>query len=116
MEELQQRARQLRQNMTEAERTLWHRIRGRQLSNTKFRRQFIVGTYIVDFICLEHRLIIEIDGGQHAQNKSYDDSRSEYLSQQGFMVLRFWNHEVLSDMEAVLEVILNNLVQSAQRL
>jgi very-short-patch-repair endonuclease len=115
MEELQQRARQLRQNMTEAERTLWHRIRSRQLSNTKFRRQFIVGTYIVDFICLEHRLIIEIDGGQHAQNKSYDDSRSEYLSQQGFMVLRFWNHEVLSDMEAVLEVILNNLVQSAQR-
>lgn len=115
MEELQQRARQLRQNMTEAERALWHRIRGRQLSNTKFRRQFIVGTYIVDFICLEHRLIIEIDGGQHAQNKSYDDSRSEYLSQQGFMVLRFWNHEVLGDMEAVLEVILNHLAQSVQR-
>ncbi len=115
MEELQQRARQLRRNMTEAEQTLWRRIRNRQLLNAKFRRQFILGSYIVDFVCLEQRLVIEIDGSQHLQNKSYDDNRSAYLTQQGFVVIRFWNHEVLGDIEAVLEVILNHLAQSVQR-
>ncbi len=115
MDELQHRARQLRRNMTDAERTLWRRIRNRQLLNAKFRRQFILGSYIVDFVCLEQRLVIEIDGSQHLQNKSYDDQRSAHLIHQRFAVIRFWNHEVLGDIEAVLEVILNNLSQSAQR-
>jgi len=115
MDERQHRARQLRRNMTEAEQTLWRRIRNRQLLNAKFRRQFILGSYIVDFVCLEQRLVIKIDGSQHLQNKSYDDNRSAYLTQQGFVVIRFWNHEVLGDIEAVLEVILNHLAQSVQR-
>lgn len=115
MDELQHRARQLRRNMTDAEQILWCRIRNRQLLNAKFRRQFILGSYIVDFVCLEQRLVIEIDGSHRLHNKSYDDKRSACLTQQGFVVIRFWNHEVLGDIEAVLEVILNNLSQSAQR-
>lgn len=115
MDELQHRARQLRRNMTDAEQILWRRIRNRQLLNAKFRRQFILGSYIVDFVCLEQRLAIEIDGSQHLQNKSYDDKRSAHLIHHGFAVIRFWNHEVLGDIDAVLEVILNNLSQSAQR-
>ena len=96
--------------MTDAEQTLWRHIRGRQLESYKFRRQAPIGSYIVDFVCFEKRLVLEVDGGQHAENEPYDDKRSKWLESQGFKVLRFWNNEVLQDIEAVKEVILQRLV------
>jgi very-short-patch-repair endonuclease len=99
------RAKELRNNPTEAERMLWRHLRLRQLGEYKFRRQQPLGNCIVDFVCLEKRLIIEVDGGQHSTQAAYDQQRSTWLEQQGFCVLRFWNHEVLQNIEAVKEVI-----------
>jgi len=99
-----QRARNLRSNMTDAERALWQRIRRRQVEGRKFRRQFPLGNYIVDFICLEAGLVIEVDGGQHLE-RAYDVRRTAWLEAQGFKVIRFWNNEVLKEMNAVLEAI-----------
>jgi very-short-patch-repair endonuclease len=99
------KARQLRRNLTEAERLLWRHLRLRQLEGSKFRRQQLIGQYIVDFVCFEHRLVIELDGGQHCEQIAYDTERSGWLQAQGFRVLRFWNHEVLQYIEAVKEVI-----------
>lgn len=99
------KARQLRQNPTEAERALWRHLRLRQLAGCKFRRQQPLVRYIVDFVCFENQLVIELDGGQHCEQVAYDVARSEWLRAQGFRVLRFWNHEVLQDIEAVKEVI-----------
>lgn len=104
-----QRARHLRQNMTDAEKHFWRAVRQSQLSGLKFRRQVIIGEYIVDFVCFEAKLIIELDGGQHAENKFYDEKRTEYLTQHGFQVIRFWNHEVLNQINEVLEQVLNKL-------
>ena len=87
-------ARQLRREQTEAELFLWARLRARQLSGAKFRRQWPIGPFIVDFCCVEHRLIIELDGGQHASEVEKDEARSECLRKEGYEVLRFWNHEV----------------------
>ena len=98
-------ARALRKNSTEAERALWKHIRLRQMDGHKFRRQQSLGQYIVDFICLEKKLIVEIDGGQHAWQIALDSERTAWLEAQGFRVLRFWNHHVLADIEAVKEVI-----------
>src|SRR3990172_5649640 len=98
-------ARKLRKNMTEDERTLWKHLRLRQLGGYKFRRQQPIGKYIVDFVCLEKRLIIEIDGGQHSKQVAYDLERSSWLEAQGFRMLRFWNNQVLQETEAVREVI-----------
>lgn len=71
----------------------------------KFRRQYPVGPYVVDFICLSHKLVIELDGGHHADNKAYDDKRTAYLEHFGFRVLRFWNTEVFSQLEDMLEQV-----------
>src|SRR5712691_13269379 len=90
-------ARRLRQNPTEAERALWRHLCLRQLNGHKFRRQQPIGPYIVDFVCLETRLIIELDGGQHSTQTASDTERSAWLKMQGLRVLRFWNHEVLQD-------------------
>ncbi len=76
----------------------------------KFRRQQPIGHYIVDFICLEQRLVIELDGGQHSQQVNYDSERTGFLASQGFRVLRFWNNQVLEDVEAVKAVILESLI------
>lgn len=100
-------ARKLRKKMTDAEFKLWCHIRNNQLG-VKFRRQFTIDDYIVDFCCLESRLVIEIDGGQHADSQT-DISKDEYLRSQGFKMLRFWNTEVLQNVEGVLEVIKSNL-------
>lgn len=108
-ERFKERARDLRKNMTDAEQKLWQTVRQRQLNGFKFWRQVIVGEYIVDFACFEAKLIIELDGGQHAENTLYDDKRTQYLTQQGFQVVRFWNHEVLNQLDAVLERVLNKL-------
>ena len=98
------RARQLRNNQTKAERTLWRHLHKKQLG-VKFRRQQPLGPYIVDFICFEKRLVIEIDGGQHQDRIAYDSLRTAWLEQQGFGVLRFWNNEVFNEIEGVVEKI-----------
>ena len=101
--------RQLRQNMTPAERTLWQRLRGKRLGGYKFRRQQPFGGYVLDFICLEAKLVIEIDGGQHAEQVAYDEARTRDLEVAGFTVLRFWNNEVLQQTEVVLAAIWQRL-------
>ena len=91
--------------MTDAERALWQVLRGRQISGIKFRRQHPLGDYILDFVSLEIKLIIEVDGGQHASQMEYDQARTEYLQSAGFQVLRFWNNEVLIEIDSVKEKI-----------
>ena len=107
MNPIQDNARQLRKTQTDAERRLWQLLRNRSLGGCKFRRQHPVGSYICDFICIDRQLVIEVDGGQHAVQVEEDEARTAYLESKGFMVIRFWNHEVLTKTEAVLERILN---------
>jgi len=97
-------AKYLRTHMTDAEQKLWYFLRGHRFHGMKFKRQKPVGPYIVDFVCIQHTLIIEIDGGQHADNGT-DMQRDTWLQQQGWHVLRFWNHEVLANTASVLEAI-----------
>lgn len=101
--------RQLRRNQTIAEKRLWKAIRNRRLGGFKFRRQHRIGRYIVDFVCLERSLIVEVDGGQHSERTDYELERSSFLKDQGFEVLRFWNNEVLIETEGVLEKLLAGL-------
>jgi len=98
-------ARQLRKNMTEAERRLWYHLKLRQSDGKKFRKQAPIGIYIVDFVCFEAKLIIELDGGQHAARIEEDEVRTAWLESRGFRVLRFWNFHVFEDIEMVLETI-----------
>lgn len=105
------RASLLRTNSTDAEQRLWHFLRNRQLGGYKFRRQHPFPPYVVDFVCLERRLIVELDGGQHAGEVAFDAARTAQLEQSGYMVLRFWNHEALSNTEGVLTRILQQLAQ-----
>ncbi len=95
--------------MTEAERFLWRQLRLRQFGGHKFRRQQPIGKYIVDFVCLERQLIIEVDGGHHSEQVSYDQERDAWLEKQGFFILRFWDNEVLKEIESVKEVIMKAL-------
>ena len=99
------RARELRKDATDAEALLWHRLRNRQLLDLKFRRQRPVGNYIADFACIEIGLVIELDGGQHAEQLAYDVQREQDMKALGFRTLRFWNNEVLTETEAVMEQI-----------
>src|SRR5215213_4705849 len=98
------RARRLRADPTNAERKLWHRLRGRSINNSKFVRQEPIGRYFVDFVCREKRLIVEVDGGQHAGSRR-DAARDHWLAEEGYRVLRFWNNDVLTQIDAVLETI-----------
>ena len=107
--EAKQRLRSLRTFSTEAEKLLWSRLRGRQLEEHKFRRQVWLGNYIVDFVCLAQRPVIETDGGQHAEQMEYDERRTAFLAKEGFRVLRFWNNDVLTNLDGVLQVITNAL-------
>jgi very-short-patch-repair endonuclease len=102
----EKRQRTLRSNATDAEVRLWQCLRHRQIENCKFRRQHPFGNFILDFVCLERKLIIELDGSQHLNATVYDDERSRFLKQAGYSVLRFWNNEVFENVEGVLEVIL----------
>lgn len=104
------RARRLRRQATDAERLLWRKLRGKSLG-AKFRRQAPIGPYIVDFVCFEKKLVIELDGSQHAspQGRAYDATRTQWLESQGFRVLRFWDNQVLTETEGVLERILQEL-------
>ena len=101
-------ARRLRRDATDAERRLWSALRDRRLAGYRFRRQFPIGRYIVDFACTRHKLIVEADGGQHADSQS-DIRRTAWLEQQGWRVLRFWNNDVLMNTEGAVEMILKEL-------
>jgi very-short-patch-repair endonuclease len=103
------RARSLRRNSTDAEKELWLRLRGSRLERWKFRRQVGMGRYIVDFFCLKSKLIIEVDGGQHDWERAKDEVRTRYLESLGFRVIRFWNNDVLGNIDGVLEQILIEL-------
>ena len=102
-------ARSLRTNSTEAERHLWRYLRHRYLGGYRFRRQSPIGRYVVDFVCVRARLVVEIAGGQHVDRPLEDLKRTQYLARRGFRVLRFWNNEVFLETEAVLEKILEAL-------
>ena len=104
-------ARELRNNGTDTERLLWKYLRNRQLEGVKFRRQQPIEAYIVDFISFDKRIVIELDGGQHAENMKYDEQRSACLRANGFSVLRFWNSDVIENTESVLEVIRQQCLQ-----
>ena len=104
-------ARTLRKNMTDAEHALWSKLKRRQVANLKFRRQQILGPYIVDFVCFEKRLIVEVDGGQHSEQIERDQRRTVWLEAQGYQVLRFWNNEVLGNIDGVTQVILETVTQ-----
>jgi very-short-patch-repair endonuclease len=106
---MKKRANQLRETMTLAEAVLWQHLRNRRFQKIKFRRQHPIGRYIVDFVCLEKHLVIELDGGQHQEQIEYDQRRTDYLTKQGFRVIRFWNNEFLMEQEAVLQAIYNAL-------
>jgi very-short-patch-repair endonuclease len=93
-------ARELRRESTDAEKWLWQRLRNREVLGFKFRRQHPIGPYIVDVVCIEKRITIELDGSQHIENVKADDERSEYLKKEGYQVLRFWNNDVLVEGEA----------------
>ena len=98
-------ARSLRANQTEAEALLWRRLRDRQLAGAKFRRQVPIGPFIADFACYAANLVVELDGGQHADTEAADAARTAWLEQHGFRVLRFWNNDVLANPDGVLEAI-----------
>jgi len=102
------RARELRRNMTDAERALWRHLRRKQVAGRRFRRQQPIGEYIVDFACLEKKLVVEVDGGQHAEEER-DAARTRWLEGRGYRVLRFWNTEVLGQMDSVLAAIEESL-------
>ncbi|MEO0094738.1 MAG: endonuclease domain-containing protein [candidate division WOR-3 bacterium] len=102
--------RRLRENMTDAERKLWYAIRKKQLG-VKFRRQQLIGNYIVDFVCFERKLVIEIDGGGHFESGT-DKIRDKWFQGQGYRVLRFWNNEVLRNTNGVMQAIMRELSPS----
>lgn len=99
------RARKLRRDATDVEKKLWLHLRNRQADQIKFRRQVPIRRYIVDFCCLDAKLIVELDGDQHAEN-AHDEERTRYLAARGFSVLRFWNHEVSQNLDGVIETII----------
>ncbi len=102
------RSRNLRQHSTDVEARLWQFLRSRKLEGYKFRRQEVIGNYIVDFLCKEYALIVELDGGQHFESKK-DQERDKWLQTQGYTILRFWNYDVIENIEAVWDKILDCL-------
>jgi very-short-patch-repair endonuclease len=105
---LRKRAKEMRASQTPAEHRLWQILRAKRLAGYKFKRQLPIDHYIVDFVCLSHRLIVEADGGQHSESRR-DRHRDEHLQAQGFRVLRFWNNEIFENEEGVLTSILGEL-------
>ena len=105
-------ARKLRKSSTDAERRLWHRLRASQLHGHKFRRQHPIGPYVADFACVAQRLVVELDGGQHVERARRDRARTGYLRSHGWRVVRFWDNEALNDTDAVVERILEFLVEA----
>jgi adenine-specific DNA-methyltransferase len=108
----QEFVKQLRREQTDAERKMWSLLRSRSLDGYKFRRQQPIGPYIADFCCFRPRLIVELDGGQHAEQVEYDERRTAFLESEGYQVVRFWDNQVLMEMDAVLEMILKTLTET----
>ena len=104
-------ARRLRRNQTDAERILWFRLRDRRLDGWKFRRQVPIDRFVADFVCAEGKLIVELDGGQHERDKERDAERTDALEAMGYLVLRFWNNDVMRNIDGVLQTILSTLNQ-----
>ena len=100
------RSKQLRRNLTLAEARLWSYLRGNQINQVNFRRQHAMGKYIVDFCSPKAKLIIELDGSQHLEQVEYDKVRTQYLEARGYRVIRFWNHEVMNDIDGVIHAII----------
>ncbi len=96
-------ARNLRQNQTKAESKFWRYVSNRQLNGLKFKRQVPMGTYIVDFVCHDNKVIVELDGGQHAEQVEQDQLRTNDLQRRGYQVIRYWNHDVLGNIEGVMQ-------------
>jgi very-short-patch-repair endonuclease len=118
--EMHSLARNLRKNQTEAEQILWSKLRSRQLSGFKFRRQHPIESHVLDFYCSETHLAIEIDGRQHTENKNIerDNDRTAYLNQKGIRVIRFWNNDVIKHLDEVLteiDVILSEIVTEKEK-
>ena len=105
MSQIQTNAKSLPSHQTDAEKRLWHYLRASRFLNLKFKRQKPIGAYIVDFVCVEQKLIIEVDGGQHAEDVAYDDRRTNFLRGEGYQVLRFWNNQVQEEIDSVLKAI-----------
>jgi very-short-patch-repair endonuclease len=101
------RARELRRNDTDAEAKLWNALRARRLGGWKWKRQVPWGPYFLDFLCVEARVVVELDGGQHADQFAYDARRTAYIERSGLRVIRFWNHAVLTNLEGVCDSILD---------
>ncbi|MEI8132333.1 MAG: endonuclease domain-containing protein [Leptolinea sp.] len=99
------KALELRHNMTEAEVKLWVRLRAHQMEDIHFRRQHAIGNYIVDFCAPRKKIIIEVDGSQHLEKRDYDAERTAFLESKGYKVIRFWNHEIMNDLDAVMLAI-----------
>jgi very-short-patch-repair endonuclease len=97
---------ELRKELMPAERKLWANLRGNQLNGIYFRRQHAIGKYVVDFCAPREKLIIELDGSQHLDQEEYDQERTKYLEEQGYKVIRFWNNQVLNDMDGVIRAII----------
>jgi len=108
---MKNRAKELRKNQADAEQRLWRYLRNHQVEGCKFRRQEVIGDYIVDFLCLEPSIIIEVDGGQHIDQYEYDQVRTRYLISLGYKVIRFWNNDVLANTPAVLEKIREEIIR-----
>ena len=108
------RARELRKNATEAETALWTQLRYRKLGGYRFRRQRPIGRYIVDFVCLESQVVVELDGGQHQESGRYDAARTAELKNRGFAVVRFWNNQVFTEIDGLKEAILLALSRHSQ--
>jgi very-short-patch-repair endonuclease len=106
---LRERARSLRRNQTDVEGKLWSRLRSRQLRSFKFRRQHPIGPFITDFCCFGRRLVVELDGGQHASQTANDQKRTAFLVARGYRVLRFWDNEVMENIDGVLQQIVEAL-------
>ena len=104
-------AKKMRSNMTPAETKMWRILRGKRFQDLKFKRQVLIGNYIVDFLCEDKKIIIEIDGGQHNEelNIQSDNNRTHYLENNGYKVLRFWNDEVMKNINGVMEVIFREI-------
>lgn len=104
------KARLLRKKSTPAEQKLWKYLRNKRFKSLKFRRQYPIGPYIVDFICLNQKLIIELDGSQHLEQIAYDTERTQHMEHFGFRVLRFWNNDVFNQLSSVLVTISNKIL------
>ena len=98
-------ARRLRRDQTDAEKALWSKLRNRQLDDNKFKRQETIGPYVVDFVCHEKKLIVEVDGGQHATETEKDDRRTRWLNSEGYNVIRFWNNDIIDNTDGVVSEI-----------